>query len=83
MLIILTNEETARANKQLIKWLSEIKGVPYMLAPRRPCLDYSKIYSDKVWREMIVSMEAKQTNYILHILYTNSKFSIDSVNKHN
>ena len=48
MLIILTNEETARVNKQLIKWLSEIKGVPYMLAPRRPWLDYSKIYSDKV-----------------------------------
>ena len=26
---------------------------------------------------MVVSMESKQTNYILHILYTNSKFSID------
>ena len=28
------------------------------------------------WK-MVVSMESKQTNYILHILYTNSKFSID------
>ena len=33
-------------HKYLMKWLSEVidkeKGVPHMLAPRRPCLDYSK-----------------------------------------
>ena len=41
---------------------------------------------------MAVSLESKQTNYILHILYTNSKFVIGlpynttdllSTNKHN
>ena len=26
---------------------------------------------------MVISMESKETYYILHILYTNSKFSID------
>ena len=41
---------------------------------------------------MAISMEAKETNYKLHILYTNFKFGIDllysskdllTVNKHN
>ena len=40
----LTNEEGAKLHEHLIKWLSDIikkeKGVPYMLAPRRRCLDY-------------------------------------------
>ena len=44
--------------------------VPHMLAPRGCCLDYSKVQSKHV-----VSMESKQTNYILHILFTDSKFS--------
>ena len=42
-----------------------------MLAPRRGCLGYSKVY-----RKLVVSMESKQANYVLHILFTDSKFSI-------
>ena len=38
------------------------RGVPHMLAPRRRCLDYSKVYYD-----VTESMESKQTYYILRI----------------
>ena len=73
-------EEAAEVYKHLINLLSEIikkeKEVPNITAPRRRCLYYSKLYSD-VTKRWVVSMESKQTNYILHILYTNSKFSID------
>ena len=60
-----------------------------MLAPRRHCLYYSRVYSDVTKRWLL----AWNQNYIsIYILYTNSKFSIDlpynstdllPVNKHN
>ena len=44
----LINGEAAKGHKHLIQWLSDIikkeKGVPHMLAPRRRCLNYSKVY---------------------------------------
>ena len=47
---ILNNEEAAKVHKLLIKWLNEIikkeKGMLHMLALRKRCLDYSKVYSD-------------------------------------
>ena len=46
-----------------------------MLASRRRCLDYSKVYSNV--RERLLFAWNQNKNYILHILYTNSKFNID------
>ena len=67
--------------KHLIKWLSEIikkgKGSDtYALASRRYCLNYSKVYSD-VTERWLLAWNKKKKNYILHVLCTNSKFSID------
>ena len=45
-----------------------------MLAPRRRYLDYLKLCIDVTGRWLLVWT---QTNYILHVLFTNSKFSID------
>ena len=64
--------------------------MPHVLASSRRCLDYSKVYSDVRERLLLAWNQIK--NYILHILYTNSKFNIDlsynstdllSANKHN
>ena len=64
--------------------------MPHVLASSRRCLDYSKVYSDVRERSLLAWNQIK--NYILHILYTNSKFNIDlpynstdllSANKHN
>ena len=46
-----------------------------MLAPRRRYLDYLKVYSDVTERWLLVWNQNKR--YIVHILYSNSKFSID------
>ena len=63
----------------------------HILDPRRHCLDYSKVYSD-VTERWLLAWNKKETSYILHILYINSKFSIDvpynstdllPTNKHN
>ena len=40
-----------------------------MLAPRRGCLGYSKVYCD-VRKKMAPGMESKQTYYVLHIPYS-------------
>ena len=52
---MLTNAETSEVHEQLIKRLSEIikkkeKGVPHMLASRRRCLDYLKVYMNVMER---------------------------------
>ena len=48
-----------------------------MLAPRRGCLGYSKVYCD-VRKGWFLAWNPKRhiTYYILHITYTNSKISI-------
>ena len=50
---ISTNGEATMVRKHAMKWLSGItkkmkkeRGLPYMLAPRKCCLDYSKVYSN-------------------------------------
>ena len=76
----------------MIKWdfVKKEKGVPHMLAPRRHCLDYSKVYRDVTKICLLAWDENKKIEY--YIFYTNSKFSIDflynstyllPVNKHN
>ena len=64
--------------------------MPHVLASSRRCLDYSKVYSDVRERLLLAWNQIK--NYILHILYTNSKFNTDlpynstdllPANKHN
>ena len=64
-------------HKRLIKWLSKTikneKGVSYMLASRRYCLDYSKVYSDTTERWLLAWNQNKQiTHYISYILIPNS-----------
>ena len=66
-------------HEHLIKWLSDIikkteRGVPHMLAPRRGCLDYSKVYCDVRKRWFLAWNQNR--HYILHIQYTNSEISI-------
>ena len=46
-----------------------------MLSSRRRCFYYSKVHSDVRKRLLLAWNQNK--NYILHILYTNSKFNID------
>ena len=67
------------------------KEVPYLLAPRRRCVYYSKVYSEVTNRWLLAWNQDKQITYY-PILYTNSKFSIDlpynstdllPANKHN
>ena len=49
-----------------------------MLAPRRGCLDYSKVYCDVRKRWFLAWNQNRHiTYYILHIQYTNSEISID------
>ena len=65
-------------HKHLVKWLSEFikrkeKGVLHMLARRRCCLDYSKVYSDvtEIW--LLAWNKNKQvTYYVFYILIPNS-----------
>ena len=62
-------------HEHLIKWLSEKKkkierGVPHKLAPRRGCLDYSKVYCDVRKRWFLT------WNQNSHITITYSIFSI-------
>ena len=66
----------------IIKWSSEIikkteRGVPHILAPRRCCLGYLKVYRDvrKSWL-LAWNQNRHITYYILHIPYTNSEISI-------
>ena len=65
-------------HEHLIKWLSDIvkkieRGVPHKLAPRRGCLDYSKVYCDVRKRWFLAWNQNRYiTYYILHIQYTNS-----------
>ena len=66
-------------HKHLIKWLSEIikkkEGVPHMLAPRRCCLDHSKVYSDVTERWLLAWNQNKHiTYYMFHILIPKSVF---------
>ena len=66
-------------HEHLIKWLSDIikkteRGVPHMLAPRRGCLDYSKVYCDVRKRWFLAWNQNR--HYILHIQYINSEISI-------
>ena len=63
-------------HKHLIKWLSKIKrekGVPHMLAPRRRCLYYPKVYSDvtKTWF-LELNQNEQITYYIFYTLIPNS-----------
>ena len=54
------------------------RGVPYMLAPRRGCLDYSKFYCDVRKRLFPVWNQKRYITYcIFHIQYTNSEISFD------
>ena len=62
---------------RLMKWLSEyIKkeiGVPHMLAPRRRCVDYSKVYHDITGRCLLAWNQNKHiTYYIFHKLIPKS-----------
>ena len=66
-------------HKHLIKRLSEIikkgEGVPYMLALRRCCLDYSKVYKDVIESCLLAWHQNKQiTYYIFYLLIPNSVF---------
>ena len=69
-------------HEHLIKWLNDItkkteRWVPHMLAPRRGCLDYSKVYCNVRKRWLLAWNQNRHiTYYILHIQYTNSKISI-------
>ena len=62
-----------------MKWLSDIikiteTCVPHMVAPRRGCLDYSKVYCDVRKRCFLAWNQNRHiTYYILHIQYTNSE----------
>ena len=83
-------------HKQLIKWLSEIikekKRECHICQLLGDAVLIIQKFSDVTDRKMVFSMESKQTIYILHILYTNSKLIIDlpynstdllPANKHN
>ena len=49
------------------------KGLPYMLAPRKCCLDYSKVYSNVTERWLLAWDQNKNiTYYIFHILIPKS-----------
>ena len=69
-------------HEDLIKWLSEIiketeRGEPHMLAPRRRCFGYSKVYCDVRKRWLLAWNQNKHITYsIFHIPYTNSEISI-------
>ena len=70
-------------HQHLIKWLSEIikknrkRSATYMLAPRRGCLGYSKVYCDVRKRWFLAWNQNRHiTYYIFHIQYTNSEISI-------
>ena len=69
-------------HEHLIKWLSDIvkkieRGVPHKLAPRRGCLDYSKVYCDVRKRWFLAWKQNRYiTYYIFHIQNTNSEISI-------
>ena len=63
-----------------------------MLAPRRRCLDYSKVYSDVTERWLSAWNQNKRITYSVNISYTSSEISIDlpynstdllPANKHN
>ena len=74
---ILTNEESTKVHKYLIKWFSEIikkeKGVPHMIALWRSCLDYSKVYSDVTERWLLAWNQKRNiTYYLFHILIPKS-----------
>ena len=64
-----------------MKWLIDIikitkTCVPHMLAPRRGCLDYSKVYCDVRKRWFLAWNQNRHiTYYILHVQYTNSEIS--------
>ena len=47
-----------------------------MLAPRRHCFDYSYLYNDVAKRWLLAWNQTNKLHSVLHILYTNSKFSI-------
>ena len=52
--------------------------MPHMLAPRRRCLGYSKVYCDVRKRWFLVWNQNRHiTYYTLHIPYTNCEISID------
>ena len=54
-----------------------------MLAPRRRCLDYSKVDFDVTEKGLLACHQSKQITYYIYIyiyiyiIYGNSKFSID------
>ena len=63
----------------MVKWCYKKteRGVPHILAPRRGCLDYSKVYCDVRKRWFLAWNQNRHiTYYILHIQYTNSEISI-------
>ena len=69
----LTNKETDKVHKHLIKWLSEIikkgKGSDtYALASRRYCLNYSKVYSD-VTKRWLLAWNNKKKLHIACLIY--------------
>ena len=45
-----------------------------MLAPRRRCLDYSKVYCNITGRQLLTWNQDK--HYIFNISYTNSEISV-------
>ena len=54
------------------------RGVPHMLASRRGCLGYSKVYCDVRKRRFLARNKSRHiTHYIFHIQYTKSEISID------
>ena len=67
-------------HEHLIKWLSDIiknseRGVPDMLAPRRGCLDYSKVYCDVRKRWFLAWNQNRHiTYYIFSILIPKSVY---------
>ena len=53
------------------------RGEPHMLAPRRRCFGYSKVYCDVRKRWVLAWNQNKHITYsIFHIPYTNSEISI-------
>ena len=47
----------------MVKWDKKQKGVPHMLASRRCCLDYSKVYGHVTERWLLALNQNKQIIY--------------------
>ena len=63
---ILTNEEAGKVHKHLINWLSKIVKKRKGIAPRRRCLDYSKVYSDVTERWLLAKTNKLHSTYFIY-----------------